>query len=37
MNKITSFEELKALQEAERAKIVVRDGQALPIWQSIMF
>ena len=28
MNKITSFEELKALQAAERAKIAVRDGQA---------
>ena len=28
MSKIASFEELKALQAAERAKIVVRDGQA---------
>ncbi len=28
MNKIKSFEELKALQAAERAKIAVRDGQA---------
>ena len=28
MSKIASFEELKALQEAERAKICVRDGQA---------
>ena len=28
MNKITSFEELKALQSADRAKIAVRDGQA---------
>ena len=28
MSKIASFEELKALQAEERAKIVVRDGQA---------
>ncbi len=28
MNKINSFEELKALQASERAKIAVRDGQA---------
>lgn len=28
MSKIASFEELKALQVAERAKIAVRDGQA---------
>ena len=27
MSKIASFEELKALQVAERAKIAVRDGQ----------
>ena len=28
MSKIASFEELKALQAEERAKIAVRDGQA---------
>ena len=31
MSKIASFEELKALQAEERAKIVVRDGERVII------